>query len=393
MRPWLLLLAAASWVALPAHAEEGDGSAPAGGDEAQGESQGTPQEDAGGDSDDEAAPPDDLPDTLEVAPGEPEVPPGERVFGAADDPGPGFDETEAQPAPELDDKLLRFLRPTRARLPQNPYAQTDFTAYTLEWGEVKLGLGSVTVGVLPRVQLGSRPILDVLGLYNGSIKVDAVRAGPVDLAPVASVFLLPLGPDFLGTWFSAGGLVSWRVLDPFSVHASGWYARIGASGTPDLSRLSPFLDTIAGTEVDLSSVEESLTTDLEVGSAWARLAMDWRLNRRDSFVLQAQAALWTGSSGQTELPPILGLDEALAAGTVLDTIAASYIAVLSYQASFARLEARIGYGASAVPLAFVTQAFDLSYRVGGRTRWEENRMRRGWRRDRERADQDAQAQP
>ena len=68
--------------------------------------------------------------------------------------------------PEQIEEWIKELKPKRWKFPQNPYANTDYTAYTLEWGEVKAGIGSVSAGVAPRFQLGTIPVLDVLQMWN-----------------------------------------------------------------------------------------------------------------------------------------------------------------------------------------------------------------------------------
>ena len=89
---------------------------------------------------------------------------------------------KVQAMPSLSAKMHRWLKPRHHLLGANPRNNTDFTAYTLEMGEVKVGVASVMMGVAPRTQLGTVPLLNALGVYNGSLKVNVVRTGPVDLA-------------------------------------------------------------------------------------------------------------------------------------------------------------------------------------------------------------------
>ena len=42
---------------------------------------------------------------------------------------------------------------------KNPYQHIDFTAYTLEWGEVQLDLNQTSIGILPRTQIGTQVLL------------------------------------------------------------------------------------------------------------------------------------------------------------------------------------------------------------------------------------------
>ena len=78
-------------------------------------------------------------------------------------------------------------KPTRSTLAQDPYGQVDFTAYTLQWGEARIGLASSGLGVLPRVQLSTVPLLTAVKVYNGAAKWDVVRAGPLDVAASGAV--------------------------------------------------------------------------------------------------------------------------------------------------------------------------------------------------------------
>ncbi|MEC7241833.1 MAG: hypothetical protein VXW32_11425, partial [Myxococcota bacterium] len=91
-------------------------------------------------------------------------------------------QAEAIRAPELTENQIRWLKPKRELMYAVPRAQVDFTAYTLEWGEVKVGLANVLVGVAPRVQVGTSPTLNLLGVYNVSGKANPLRFGQVDLA-------------------------------------------------------------------------------------------------------------------------------------------------------------------------------------------------------------------
>ena len=85
---------------------------------------------------------------------------------------------EAEAVPQLSRSQHNWLEPRRAVLPQNPYAQTDFTAYVLEWGETKIGAASITVGALPFTQIGTVPALDALGVVNGHVKVCLLYTSP-----------------------------------------------------------------------------------------------------------------------------------------------------------------------------------------------------------------------
>ena len=129
-----------------------------------------------------------------------------------------------------------YLEPKLHRLPPEPYNQTDFTAYTLEWGEFKIGAANVSVGVLPRVELGTSVIMDTLGIPNADIKINALRLGPVDLAVLGSHYAIPL-PEFSGSRSQLGAGASVIITDRWSLHTSSHYNIFMADGLPDLTPL------------------------------------------------------------------------------------------------------------------------------------------------------------
>ena len=302
-----------------------------------------------------------------------------------------FDPSDAMELDPPDASLWRFMKPTRSRLPQTPYASTDFTAYTLELGETKLGLGAITIGVLPRVQVGTAPALDVLGVHNAQAKFNLLRVGPVDLALGGSHYQLPVG-DFTGHQSNLSSTLSVQVAGPWSVHLTGSYATLGAQGSPDLAQLSPLLLTAAGNP-DLSGAQAVVDTATDhvalnatAETASVRIATDVRLNRRDSIVLQGSAMVWgrvdTGLDAD-RLPPILGLDQALAAAEIEGSLPASetYIASAAWQFQWKRAELRVGAGVSSVPGAWLLQSTEFAWRFGGNTKRTERQLRQAWRHD------------
>ena len=122
-------------------------------------------------------------------------------------PPPPLDTSGAEEIGGITEEQHDFLQPKRHRLEQNPYAQVDFTAYTLEWGEVKLGVTGVQMGVAPRVQLGTQPLFDLLGLYNGYAKANLLRVEGFDLGLIGQVVYVPLG-DFKGSFIQAGSITT-----------------------------------------------------------------------------------------------------------------------------------------------------------------------------------------
>ncbi len=306
----------------------------------------------------------------------------------------------------LSDKQLAELKPKRHRFPQNPYAQTDFTAYTLEFGEAKVGLASVTYGLAPRVQVGTSPVLDILGVYNGNIKANLMREGPLDGALFAQLYVVPVndlierfdtqnelgmfgetaGGEALFTttvsYMAFGALGSLQLAKPWSLHLGANYGRIQASGQIDIDNLPQLL--IPGLEVEGGDVQ--LVPKLVGELVQLRAATDLRFNRRDSIIAQFQAPVYARARGAIAadiegLPPELaGTDLIIAYGAALP-IDAAFRASLSYQFSWKNVDLRFGAGYSPIPGTWLLQAFDLSYRFGGRTRGDERGIRKGYRDD------------
>ena len=131
--------------------------------------------------------------------------------------------------------LAHWLEPKRSKLPQVPHAQTDFTAYTLEWGETKIGLASITVGALQKTQIGTIPVLDFLGLYNGHIKVNAIQTGRYALGLGSHYFGLNAG-EMNASSFGLNLIQSIELLTMGGHFRIKW-ANTQSSGVPDLDEL------------------------------------------------------------------------------------------------------------------------------------------------------------
>ena len=302
----------------------------------------------------------------------------------------------------LSQAQLDWLKPSPRNLPQNPYWQTDFTAYTLEWGEVQVGLGSIYAGILPRVQVGTSPALNLIGLYNGYAKVNIIRLGPVALAGQAQHYSYPVG-ELKGSLTGVGGTMSVRVLAPWTVHLTGQYATIGVHGLPDTSAISPLVENLTGADLDAwreAAVEQGITVALDAEAITAKLATDFRFNRRDSLIVQGQAMIWgsltSQTTGEVDIPPILGLDKALSMDEQgFIPLGNSYTASASWQWSWKRSYLRVGAGVSSVKGAWLLQSTEFATRFGGKSRRLEAKMRKGWRhnrRDLRRGEESAVAQ-
>jgi hypothetical protein len=327
-----------------------------------------------------------------VAPGltEPVAEPPDPLFA------PG--EAEALDEETLSPSEQRELAPKRHKYPQNPYGNTaSYTAYTLEPGEAKIGLGAVQVGVLPRFQVGTVPLLDLVGVFNGNARYDFLRAGPLDLGVLAQAYTVPLtnvleavgAGEFLtgdqgttvtsrASWVGLGATASVRLAPPWTLHTQVYWASPSVKGAiafDDLPEvLVPGLDLGGSAAVGLG-----VKADLAI----LNLATDLRFNRRDSVYAWLRYPFYGRVRGVTD-GAIEGFEQLENAQFIVaygDRIALAdgYSLAVGYQASWRHLELRLGVGWSAVPNTWLLQAFELAYRFGGPTRRHEREVRQGYR--------------
>jgi len=308
---------------------------------------------------------------------------GDEQNDGEDEPAALPTPAEAEQMPSLSRAQHRWLEPKRSRLPQVAHAQTDFSAHTLEWGETKIGLATITVGALPRFQIGTVPALDILGIPNGNVKLNAVQAGPYALGIGASHYRLKVG-DFVGSTTGVSLIQSVQILQPWSLHLGARFRNLRSSGVPDTSQLPSILTGNSDPDAFARSQEGNEGAWRFHGqSVDLSMATDIRFNRRDSLIIRGGATFWTNVLERGfEAPPILGLDEAFNVETGTSTpIAESYVASIAWQWSWRRVDLRVGAGISSVPGAWILQGTDLSYRFGGKTRTTERRMKRTWKRN------------
>jgi len=301
---------------------------------------------------------------------------------------------KAEEVDGLSKDQYRWLKPRRYLLPANPYGQVDYTAYTLEWGETKLGLAGIHLGVLPRVQLGTQPVLDLVGVYNINSKINVIRAGPLDLSIQGQMHQVPLG-DFQGSYLGAGAMGTLIVSEAWSIHAGGQVGSVVLSGLPTQ------VPALAKGYVDASLLEEwsaeakarGVDPTVRASGTIVKLATDFRLNRRDSFVLQGQAFTFgkiranLGENLPDSAAQLIDVVVPGLSGGAIDaekkfSVTDAYVVTLSYQMTWRKVDLRLGGGKSPSTLAWLLQANDVSYRFGGKTRSTERRYKKGWKRNR-----------
>lgn len=296
-----------------------------------------------------------------------------------------FSFDDAQEVETLQGSQLQWLKPRRVRLPQNPYTHTDFTAYTLEWGEMQVGLMGIRAGVLPGVQLGTSTMLNVAGIPNGQVKISAIHTGPFDLAGVVTHYRHDGGLNARIT--NAGLTSSIRLAKPWSLHVTGTYLTGSITGLPEVgdSLSASFMDMTGWNLQDFREdlYNQGVNLDLNAELAMIKVATDIRLNRRDSIIVQGQTAVWgrvSSDIGDVELPEELGLDtvvETEAAGPI--PLSEAYSATVSWQWSWKRAYLRVGAGVSSVQGAWLMQSTEFAWRFGGETKRDERHLRQSWR--------------
>lgn len=273
--------------------------------------------------------------------------------------------------------------------PVEPERQIDYTAFVLGRGETRLGLASIDTAPLAHLQIGTAPLLDLLGMYNVRGKLQALEGKWGGVAVSGSLMAVPItdllkqlgGRNAFGvgnrlfvdslTYTTLGIQGSLHPHERWSLHGGVSSMRATGRGQFDFTDLPvvvlPGADPIGGEALVVPKLNAVLYA--------VRLATDVRLNRRDSVVLQANLPVYGRARGTISgdldgLPEELAnIDIAAQYGQALD-VGATYRASLAYQATFRRVDLRVGVGMTGLgkPLtrSWMLEAFDIAYRFGGR---------------------------
>ena len=314
----------------------------------------------------------------------------------------------------LDDGLTKeqemFLKPKHHRLPQNPYGTTDFTAYTLEWGETRIGLVSMEYGLAPHFQVGTMPVLDALGAFNLSTKVNISQGDRSAVALGANYANLPLAGAYeqsgigsnlglfgqsAGTalstssayFFGVSAYFSYRIADPVTAHMRLNYVQAHAEGRFSLLQIPSLI--APGLVPDLGTGGPELVPAITGETGSFHLGLDYRLNRRDSVLLRVRGPFYAGVRVGIDLDELTGAGDSDGwgsfnlSGKYGDWVSPGsfYAASLGWQFQWRQWEARMGYGISQPGMVWMLQAFDVCYRFGGKTRRDERHLRRSFRRN------------
>ncbi|MDP2314190.1 MAG: hypothetical protein Q8P41_14905 [Pseudomonadota bacterium] len=267
-------------------------------------------------------------------------------------------------------------RPGWARQAPNPRGQTDFTAYTLEWGEVRVGLNSVGFSVFPGVQVSTQPVLDAVRMPNIALKMNLLQIG-THFDGAINGSLGHMGTDTMrAVYVTAGGCVSVIVTPAWSLHGGAQWIYGNAAGQPDLDdtaeRVAPY-GVAVPSDATLHYLEERLAYVVRAEAVTLRAATDIRLNRRDSIVLQGQAVIWAWTRYPGYAERFVTEDSGYL------PLGDSYTASIAWQFSWRNVDLRVGGGVSSVPGAWLLNTVDLAWRFGGTTRGHQGKRLKAWR--------------
>jgi hypothetical protein len=279
------------------------------------------------------------------------------------------------PSEELDfgDVHGRERRAAWRQAPIDPAYESDFSAYTIGHRRMRLGLMNLDYGLLDNLQVGSAPLLNLARVYNLHGKVTAIQTDRVDLAFEAT------GLFWNGSWgedaedlavtawpLTATG--SWMISRRLSLHLGYRWDNVDVRGQFDSEDLVRALASTLGVDLgdEIYRALEGQGTfygggHLTLGQS--RLALDCRLNRRDSIILQA----WRYDTLSARIDAGAVVDETVEAGAAVrlqQPLEGVFTATssLAYQMTLPRLRLRVGLpisGPDALPTMWLPQAFEL----------------------------------
>ncbi|MFH1468541.1 MAG: hypothetical protein ABIO70_29395 [Pseudomonadota bacterium] len=285
-------------------------------------------------------------------------------------------EPVAEPAPEPDWFAMDGGERRRAwrHAPVDPCYEPSFSAYTVGRHDWRVGLLSLDFGLLDNLQVGTVPVLDLLGVYNLDAKVTAIQTERIQASFEAQ------GMFWSGTWgereqplsvtaWPMMATVSWRISQKTSLHAAYRWENLDLHGNFDSLDIANAVASMLGLDVgdELSAALDGQGTFYGGGRltlGQARLAFDWRLNRRDSLIVQVwrydhlTARIDAGAENAD------GTSQAGVAAKIQQPIegAAGMATSLSYQLTWPRFRVRAGIpigGKATNALLWLPQAFEL----------------------------------
>jgi len=181
-----------------------------------------------------------------------------------------------------------------------PKAITDLTAYTVPKKTVKLGLVNQEYGLLENASVGTQLWTLALGIYTANAKVTAIQTPKLDASLEGGIFYYDanrVGLPAIVTMTPIGWTGSWKVSDTFSAHFGHSWTMASVDGELSAAEIATALEPVLGADVsaDLTAALGDGTgayAGANLTLVQARIAADWRLNRRDSVVVFANTYLF-----------------------------------------------------------------------------------------------------
>jgi hypothetical protein len=189
----------------------------------------------------------------------------------------------------------------RKHLDVAPKAKTDFTAYTLGHHQWRVGLLNLDYGLLPNASIGTSPVLNIFAT-NARIKATAITWGRFDFSAQAGI--MSLNTRMLGVEnvdaniVPLKGTASWAFGPRLGLHMGGTWmiARLRGDLTGD--QLQALLGDVTNADSEDSGLASAIGDNAYAGAvgniniAQQHVALEWRLNRRDSIVFQSNNTLY-----------------------------------------------------------------------------------------------------
>lgn len=272
-------------------------------------------------------------------------------------------------------------RVSRGALPPDARRNVRESAHVLGHGELLLGTDGVAVGVLPSVQLSTQALLDVVGWFNGGVKVEAVRGRHLSLSVQGAGAAASWG-EMQGRHLDVGSTASLTLSPGVSLHGGARYGVLSMEGVP--TDLPPVLAEWVPMEALWGAASASqaagLVPRVYERHTEVRGAAEVRINRRDSLVLCGAWTVW-GQNGTDLLTTVPGSEplEPLAQQAVdwaegLGRTGNRRVS-LSYRIAFGNADVRLGAGLSDQPGVWAPDANGVNLRAFGEARREDRRLR------------------
>ncbi|MBX2797295.1 MAG: hypothetical protein KTR31_06505 [Myxococcales bacterium] len=248
----------------------------------------------------------------------------------------------------------------------------DFNAQALRWGELMVGTSGVHVGLLPRLQVGTRPLAMAAGFPNAGGRFQLFDTPYFDLAFDGSITVSNLqGLSMTGV--GTGGMASVHV-GRLSVHGGVRSYSLAARGMPEA--LPEWIVNLVGSDPLAEATTAiadygSFVPAAHVGAATLRAAVELRVIKTGGLVLQGSTAV----GGRADVEAVATVDSyaidvgpGLPGVSMLDAATGpdgSWVLSVAWQQQLGPLHLRLGWGVSAVPYAWVPQVGAAHFRGGG----------------------------